>query len=119
MALTLEQFMKIATQEQSQLLQELAGVARQEEQLAERISRIFQNAKPEEVYSPDRGHSWTLLEDEDDAAVITMGSREELRRIRERMKGYFIRAAEIGMKDVGFIQRNYEQYVGQPLPSDA
>jgi len=112
--LTIEDFMKTATEEQKDLLFKLSETAEQEKKCADKTNRIYSSVRSG-AYSPD-GFSITICEDEDDAMVISTGARQELKRVREQMKSYMKRAVNLGMGDLGLIQRTYEQYVGEPLP---
>ena len=112
--MSIEEFMRSATSEQKALLIKLGESAEREQRLASEISRIS-NSKRSGVYSPD-GSSLTVCEDEDDVMVISAEPRNELKRTRNQMKEYMRIAVEIGMAHLGIIKRNYEHYVGKPLP---
>ena len=113
MTVTIEEFMKTASAEQKDLLFKLSETAEEENKHAKEVNRISKSMSSG-VYSD--GFAVTLCEDEDDARVISAGPRQELRRAREKMKQYLKKAVELGMSQLGIIQRNYESYVGEPLP---
>lgn len=60
----------------------------------------------------------TVCEDEDDAMVISMGPRRELKRVKELMREYMKKAVDLGMGDLEIIQRNYKHYVGESLSTE-
>ena len=52
----------------------------------------------------------TICEDEDDWRVITMGQREELRKVKNMMKAALSKALDQGMGCLGLIQRQCPNY---------
>jgi hypothetical protein len=116
MPTSIEDFMKTATKEQKDMLFKLSELVEQENKYVNEINRINSSMKSG-IYSPD-GISITLCEDEDDAMVISMKPRRELREVKEQMKSYMQEAVELGMGHLGLIQRNYESIVGKPLPKE-
>ena len=113
---TIEDFMKTATDEQKDLLFKIGETAEQEKKFADKINRIYGSISSG-VYSPD-GVGITVCEDEDDAMVISWEPREELERVKGQIKEYMKKAVELGMSNLGIIQRNYEHYVGESLPTE-
>ena len=116
MSTTIEDFMKTATGQQKDLLFKLSEIAEKERYCVGKINTIYNSTKSG-VYSPD-GVGITICEDDDDARVISMKPRQELKEIKEQIKMYMEKAVELGMKNLDFIQRNYETYVGEPLPPE-
>ena len=114
MTVLLEDFLKTATDEQMELLHSISEAAEQEQVFANRVTAVYGSIE-RGVHSPD-GFSIGLCEDEDDARVISAGPRHELQRVREQMKSYMEQAVGLGMGNLGIIERNYEGYVGKPLP---
>lgn len=114
MTTTIEDFMKTARPEQRELLLSLAETAEKEERLAGQVVRIMNSAGPGACVSD--GFSVTPCEDEDDARIISANPRQELQRVRSQMRDYMLKAVELGMQDLGIIQRNYEHYVGKQIP---
>jgi len=114
MPTTIEDFMKTATEEQKNLLFSLAETAEEEKKYVNEVNRIYKSMKSG-VHSSD-GISVTPCETEDDAMIISIGPRQELKRVREQMKKYLEEAVGLGMGHLGIVQRNYEHYVGKPLP---
>jgi hypothetical protein len=112
---SLEEFLKSAKDNQKDLLYKLVEVAKKEDELCNRINQVYDSIKSG-VYSPD-GIGITVCEDEDDAKIISAKDREELERVRGMMKGYMIEAVNIGMSNLGIIQRNYKEYVGREIPN--
>jgi len=115
MAIAIEDFMKTATAEQKDLLLKLGEAAKQEKKYVDKIKGIYDSIKSG-VHSSDG--CITLCEDEDDAMVISMRPRQELKRVREQVGTYMEKAVELGMGHLGIIQRNYEQYVGESLQKE-
>lgn len=113
MLISIEDFIKSATKEQKELLFKLSETAKQEKKLEDEINYIYNSIKSG-TYSQN-GHSITVCEDKDDASVISMKPREKLKGVKEQMKAYMEKAVELGMEDLGLIQRNYEHYVGKSL----
>jgi hypothetical protein len=113
--LTIDQFMEIATPEQAKLLREIVKGVRDEHKLAREIDGIYSAPVQGGIYSGD-GFSITPCEDEDDAAVISAKPRRDITHVRAQMKVYMQEAVELGMTNVGLIQRQYEHFVGEPLP---
>ncbi len=114
MVISIDDFMKTATSAQKKVLFNLIETGEKEKELSEEINRIT-GAISRGVYSSD-GVGLTVCEDADDARVISSGSREKLETAREKMKTYMKKAVKLGMRDLGVIQRNYEHYVGEPIP---
>ena len=109
MAIGVEEFLKTANDEQISLLFELADLAEKEKELAEKINKIYSSVN-KGIYSDGKGI--TLCEDEDDANVISLGSRLELKDVRYEIAGLLKKAVnDLGMGDVGIIQRQYKNYV--------
>ncbi len=112
MPTSIEDFMKVATEEQKDLLFKLSETAEQEKEYAGKVNRVY-GSITRGVYQDSSGV--TLCEDGEDAFVISAGLRLKLERVREQMKSYMIKAIDLRMGHLGIIQRNYEHYVGEPL----
>lgn len=109
MAIGIEEFMKIATPEQRQLLFDLYDLAEKEQELSEKVNRVY-SSRNTGTYS--NGVSITVCEDEDDAAIISVETRKELERVRTQIVELLKRAVnELEIGDVGIIQRQYKNYV--------
>ena len=113
MSTSIEGFMETATDKQKDLLLQLSETAEQEKKCADEVNRIYGSTESGVCSS---GGAVIPCEDEDDATVISMRPRQELQRAREQMKEYMEKAVELGMGHLGMIQRNYEHYVGKPVP---
>lgn len=111
MTIGIKKFMEIATSEQIGLLSDLADLAEKEKDLADKITEIYSSAnKWPRIYSD--GEGITLCEDEDDANVVSLRYKVELKEVRTKMATLFKKAVnELDMKDVGIIQRQYSNYV--------
>lgn len=111
MVIGIEEFMKTAAPEQRQLLFDLSDLAEKEKDFADKINKIYSitNRWPG-IYSDGKGI--TLCEDEDDANVISLGYKMELKEVRDKIVILLKKAVnELSMKDVGIIQRQYNNYV--------
>lgn len=113
--INLEEFLKNANDNQKELLFHLGEAAKKEDELCKKINSVFNSIKSG-VYSPD-GFGITVCEDEDDALIISAKDREELEKVKGMMKGYMIEAINLGMGNLGIIQRNYKEYVGKEIPN--
>ena len=111
MAIGIEEFMKTASAEQKSLLFKLSDLAEKESELCKKIDRIYPSAsKRPRIYSDSVGI--TLCEDADDANVISLGSKLELKEVRDEIATLLKKAVnELGMEDVGIIQRQYKNYI--------
>ena len=109
MVIGIEEFMKTATSEQRQLLSNLSDLAEKEKNLAEKINKIYLGVNTG-IYSDGKGI--TLCEDEDDANIISLKHKLELKEVRDDIVRLLKKAvSELDMKDVGIIQRQYKNYV--------
>ncbi len=111
MTVSIDDFIPTATEEQKQVLFNLALLAERENEICkkynEKIKPYSEMAKKENpIIQEDAG---------DFALLATKEERDELKRIREKMKTLYMKAVEIGMKDLGIIQRYYENYVGESI----
>ena len=111
MVIGIEDFMKTATSEQIQLLFNLSDLAEKENEIAEKINKIYSTVnKWPGIYSDGKGI--TLCEDEDDANVISIRHKLELQEVRDNIIRLLKKAInELGMENVGIIQRQYKNYV--------
>lgn len=109
MTIYLEEFLKTASTDQKKLLLDLQDMAEREQKLTEKIDNIVRSVDTG-IYSNNT--SITLCEDIDDIAAISAGPREELKIVRSQMANLLKKAVdELGMGDVGIIQRQYKNYV--------
>ena len=119
MVVSIEDFMEKATKDQKQVLFELAELSKQENATCEKYNKkIEPYSKMAEGADPmkDGQYAKIIREDAEDLALLTTKEeRDELKRIRGEMKVLYIKAVEIGMDDLGIIQRHYENYVGEPM----
>lgn len=110
MVIGIEEFMKTATPEQRRLLFDLSDLAEKEKDLADKINKIYSIVADTGIYSDGKGI--TLCEDEDDAHIISLGHKTELKDVRDKIVMLLKKAvSELGMEDVGIIQRQYKNYV--------
>lgn len=84
--------MKSATKGQKDLLFKYYETVEQEKKYANEINKIY-DPMGSGIYSPDV-FSVTVCADEDDAGVISMGLKQELRDVREQ-KLYMKKAVEL------------------------
>jgi len=107
--LSVEEFYKIATMEQKELLSDIYNSIQEEADIAKKINNIYKSID-QGIYPNDRGV--ILCESEDDANVISLRLKEELKTVRERTGKLLKKAVdELDMRNVGVIQRQYGNYV--------
>lgn len=105
----IEEFLKIASPEQEQLLSHLADLSEKEQELGEKINKVYSSID-KGTYS--NGEGVTLCEDADDANVISLEIKLELKNVRDEMARLLKKAVDkLKMGDVGIIQRQYKNYV--------
>lgn len=109
MVIGIEEFLKTASVEQGQLLSDLADLADEEKALCEKINKVYSSI--DEGIHFD-GEGITLCENADDANIISMGPKVELKAVRDQIAILLKKAVnELNMGDVGLIQRQYKNYV--------
>jgi len=109
MVITIEQFIQTATDEQKEILFKLYNLAMKERELSHKINTVYINLP--NIMEVEK-NAITICEDRDDSDVITIGLKKELQDIRSQMSNILIKAVnELGMSDVGIIQRQYKNYV--------
>ncbi len=109
-AILLEKFLEVATPEQKKLLNKLYELAMEEKDISNKISKIYDSRKSG-VYSNKDGI--TVCETEEDAMIISADLRDELALVRSMIVSELKRAIdELEMRDVGIIQRQYKNYIG-------
>jgi hypothetical protein len=111
----IKDFLKNANDKQMGLLEKLTETAKKEDELCKKINAVY-NSIPSGFYAP-AGCGIIPCESEDDAILISAKDQEELNGIKETMKGYMIEAVNLGMGNLGIIQRNYKEYVGKDIPT--
>ncbi len=121
MPTSIDTFMKIASFDQKKLLFKMVEVGEKEAKATKVLNEKL--APFEKIYNntntmKDGQYSKIIKEDtEDHALIATREERDFLKNIRNQMKELYIKAVKMGMKDLGIIQRNYEHYIGSPIPS--
>ena len=107
--MSIEEFYKIATQEQKELLSQLYDAAQKEMEIARKINAIYESINYG-TYSNDQ--SVTICESNDDADVISLGQKIELSKVRSQIGALLKKAVdELSMGNVGMIRRQYDNYV--------
>ena len=107
--LSIEEFCKIATVEQMTLMSDLYDLVQKELELAKKINAIYCSTD-KGIYST--GEGITLCEDSDDANVISLELKVELKEIRQKIASLLSKAMnELSMGNVGLIQRQHENYI--------
>lgn len=105
----IDEFLKTASVEQRSLLFKLADLAEKEKELSKKINSICSSVNTG-IYSD--GEGITVCENEDDMAIISLGPRLELKEVRDEIADLLKKAVtDLGMGDVGIIQRQYKNYV--------
>jgi len=92
--------------QQGQVLTYLADLAEEEQKLISEINSLA----PTPSGILHMGIGITVCEDEDDWRVITMGQREKLRKVRDKLKMVLGKALDEGMGCLGLIQRQCSNY---------
>lgn len=125
MSLTLEEFEKIASSQQKQLLEKIIHLIHEEQEYVD----LLNNArKPfvEAVYQEKSRWGFNFSQIADlvidqeiipSADKVTQPYQEKLSIIRTELSTYFKRAVQEGLDNLGFIQRHYSNVVGEPFPS--
>lgn len=109
--LSVEEFYKIATMEQKELLSEIYNNIQEEVEIAKKINNIYKSIG-QGIYSDNGGV--VICESEDDANVISLKLKEELKIVRERTGKLLKKAVDkLDMRNVGIIQRQYGNYVSE------
>ena len=110
-----EKFVETATDEQKEVLFTIYDLSQKEKELDKKLEAIRRAPSRGGLYHSGVGVS--VCEDLDDVAVISMGPLQEVKQIRGEMGTLMRRAVtELDMGKVGYIQRHYESYVGEPIP---
>ena len=119
MTVSIDDFMLKATDEQKQLLFDLVELGEKENAICEKYNKkIKPYAKMAQKADPmkDGQYAKIIAEDAEDFALLaTKEERKELKQVKNKMKELYLKAVKIGMGDLGIIQRNYENYVGEPI----
>ncbi len=116
----LDDFFPIATEAQQEVLISLIDLSNQEEQLEEQIN------KTQKPYERSAGQMSELVHGHiagasrqdyhEQAMFATVNDRQALKQVKANLKTILQTAVELGMGHLGIIQRNYESYVGKPIP---
>ena len=107
--LSIEEFYRIATPEQNELLSDLYDAVQKEIEIAERINKIYRSI---DTGIHCNGEGITVCESEDDANVISLGLKIELKEARSQVRMLLKKAVdELNMGNVGMIKRQYDNYV--------
>ncbi|MFA4953478.1 MAG: hypothetical protein WC584_04610 [Candidatus Pacearchaeota archaeon] len=125
MAITIEDFLKSATEEQKALIDEIKEFAEEEctatnlynQALAPFRERIEYEKR---FWGEDSQITGLIIDQEilEPARTILRPYKNRLGGIRKRIGFCMERAIKIGMGDLGIIQRHYQSYVGKPLPAN-
>lgn len=111
--LSIEEFFKIATMEQKDLLSDIYNNVQEEVEITKKINDIYKSID-QGLYSSDKGI--TICESEDDANVISLKLKEDLQTVRTRIGRLLKKAVnELKMENVGIIQRQYGNYVTESI----
>lgn len=106
--LSIEGFFPIATLAQKELLSDIYDGVQKEVAIAKKINAVY-GSTDNGIYSS--GEGITICENRDDADVISLGLKMELKEVRENIGKLLKKAVdELHMEDVGLIQRQYHNY---------
>ncbi len=107
--LTIEEFLKVANAEQKKLLLDLYDLARKESDIVGKINGIYESIDKGTYYN-DEGI--TICESRDDADVISLGLKVELKAVQVDVGRLLKKAIDkLDMGNVGMIRRQYKNYV--------
>lgn len=107
--LSIEEFFQIATLAQKELLSDIYDNVQEEVAISKKINAIYESTK-NGIYSS--GEGITICDSSDDADVISLGLKIELKEVRENIGRLLKKAVdELHMGNVGMIQRQYKNYV--------
>ncbi len=102
--------MRTATPEQKNILFAFGDLAEKENEISQKINRIYTSADKGGIYYDGAGV--TLCETEEDARIISAKLREDLVTTRSQIADHLKKAVdELNMGNVGIIQRQYPNYV--------
>lgn len=107
--LPMDEFFQIATLEQKEILSDIYEDVMKEVAITKKIKSIY-GSVDNGIYSQDGGV--TVCDSNDDADIISLGSKVELEEVRKNI-GVLMRRAvdELHMGNVGIIKRQYGNYV--------
>ncbi len=106
--LSIDKFLKIATSKQKELLLEIYENVEEEKEIVKRIGDIYTSIG-NGMYITEKGI--TICENEDDANVISLKLKTDLKIVRTNIGTLLKRAIEeLQMRNVGIIQRQYNNY---------
>lgn len=109
MTIDAKTFIQTASKEQMDIIFALSDLGEEESRLAKKINAILESAKKDGICRV--GEGITICESDDDIAIITSEDREKLNSVRKQMAALLKNAHdEMGMQNVGIIQRQYENY---------
>jgi hypothetical protein len=110
MTISLPEFLKIASQEQIDILTQLDNLSTIEHNLVLSINGLLEQVGDGVVHIPGTD-SITICESEDDAVIITLKERIKLKEVRYEIANILLKAkTDLSMGDVGIIERQYENY---------
>lgn len=116
MSITLKEFLSTASPEQAEVIEKIRNYGKREAELCNYINGMAEAVTSGRGYTSD-GVSLIPCADEDDFRVWTGSQRTQLDTVRKQISGLFQRSVELGMGNLGFVQRNYEHYVGESIPN--
>ena len=102
--------METATDDQRNIMFDLVDLVEKEKELCKKIDKIFSSIKSGVHYS---GGAISVCEDEDDALIISIKPRNELKLVRNQIGVLMQKAIDLGMGDVGIIERNSDYYINE------
>ncbi len=105
-----EKLINSLSEEQRQILFTLTDLAEEEQKLVDEINA----RRPTPSGILQIGGAITVCEDEDDWRVITMGLRQERRKVKEKIATNLNKALDSGLGFLGIIQRQCVNYDVKP-----
>lgn len=118
---TVDDFIKTATEKQKAVLFELSDLAEQEKNLVDAYNKkvaphIADASNASELIDGQGAQS--IREDAGFYAhLATLDEQGKLKEVRAKMKSLLVSTVnDYGMANLGIVQRQYQNYVGKPLP---
>lgn len=106
-----EEILGALSEEQKEVLSNLASLAQEEHRLAEKINSMRPTPSGILVLP---GPALTVCENEDDWKVITIKERCQLKEIKGKIAGNLSKALDLGLGYLGLIQRQCANYGVNP-----
>ena len=98
---------------QKEILVLLTVLTNREQDLARKINQESEGYQEAIENAPDQFMRQDLY---GSSKIATQRKKDELAELREEIRPLFLKAAKLDLSHLDFIQNNYQNYVGEPLP---